>query len=101
MPFDSSDEVDGQANNSRYGLSAHHFTNHITMIMRMVNEVAFGEIYVNRVGPESLQGFHVGYHDSGMGGDDGSHGLETYLRKKTVYVNYSGAPTSSLMPYGS
>jgi len=100
MPFDSFDEVVGHANNSRYGLSAYLFTNDITRIMRMVNEVAFGEIYVNRVGPESLQGFHVGYHDSGMGGDDGSHGLETYLRKKTVYVNYSGAPTSSLMPYG-
>lgn len=100
MPFDSFDEVIGHANNSRYGLSAYLFTNDITKIMRTVNEVAFGEIYVNRVGPESLQGFHVGYHDSGLGGDDGSHGLETYLRKKTVYVNYSGAPTSSLMPYG-
>ncbi len=100
MPFDTFDEVVGHANRSRYGLSAYLFTNDITKIMRTVNDVAFGEIYVNRVGPESLQGFHVGYHDSGLGGDDGSHGLETYLRKKTVYMNYSGAPTSALMPYG-
>ena len=100
MPFDSFDEVVGYANDTRYGLSAYLFTNDITKIMRMVNDVAFGEIYVNRVGPESLQGFHVGYRDSGLGGDDGSHGLETYLRKKTVYMNYSGAPTSGLMPYG-
>ena len=69
-------------------------------IMRAVNEVQFGEVYVNRVGPESLQGFHVGYKNSGLGGDDGSHGLEAYLRKKTVYVNYSGGPTVSLMTYG-
>jgi lactaldehyde dehydrogenase/glycolaldehyde dehydrogenase len=100
MPFDSFDEVVHQANDSRYGLSAYLFTNDVTKIMRAVNEVAFGELYVNRVGPESLQGFHVGYHDSGFGGDDGSHGLEAYLRKKTVYLNYSGAPTSGLMPYG-
>ncbi|MEX6508661.1 aldehyde dehydrogenase [Jiella sp. M17.18] len=100
MPFDSFDEAVSHANDGRYGLSAYLFTNDIAKIMRTVNEVAFGEIYVNRVGPESLQGFHVGYHDSGLGGDDGSHGLETYLRKKTVYVNYSGAPTSALMPYG-
>jgi lactaldehyde dehydrogenase/glycolaldehyde dehydrogenase len=68
--------------------------------MRAINDVSFGELYINRIGPESLQGFHVGYRNSGIGGDDGTHGLETYMRKKTVYVNYSGKATVSLMPYG-
>jgi lactaldehyde dehydrogenase/glycolaldehyde dehydrogenase len=67
--------------------------------MKAVTDIDFGEVFVNRVGPESLQGFHVGYRESGLGGDDGLHGLEIYLRKKTVYVNYSGAPTVPLMPY--
>ena len=69
-------------------------------IMRTVTDVEFGEIYVNRIGPESLQGFHVGYRESGIGGDDGEHGLESYLRKKMVYVNYGGNPAGALMPYG-
>ena len=33
-------------------------------------------------------------------GDDGHHGFAHYFRKKTVYVNYSGAATAALMPYG-
>lgn len=99
VPFDTFDEVVAQANDSRYGLSAYLFTNDLIKVMRAVNEIDFGEIYVNRIGPESLQGFHTGYRESGPGGDDGLHGLDKYLRKKTVYVNYSGAKTVDLMPY--
>lgn len=93
VPFDTLDEALAIANESRYGLSAYLFTNDMRAIMQTVNEVTFGEVYVNRVGPEALQGFHGGYGDSGIGGDDGSHGLEAYLRKKTVYLNYSGTAT--------
>jgi lactaldehyde dehydrogenase/glycolaldehyde dehydrogenase len=99
MPFDSFDEAVSISNASRYGLSAYLFTNDLTRVMRTVQDVRFGEIYVNRIGPESLQGFHVGYGASGIGGDDGAHGLELYLRKKTVYVNTSGVSPTSLMPY--
>ncbi|QRI62894.1 aldehyde dehydrogenase [Shinella sp. PSBB067] len=88
------------ANDSRYGLSAYLFTNDFSRIMRAVNDVNFGEVYINRVGPESLQGFHNGYRNSGLGGDDGVHGLEAFLRKKTVYANYSGKSPVGLMPYG-
>ena len=41
----------------------------------------------------------MGYRQSGVGGDDGLHGLELYLKKKTVYVNYSDGLTAGLMPY--
>ena len=99
IPFDSFDEALTIVNDSRYGLSAYLFTNDMPTIMRAVMDIEFGEVYVNRVGPESLQGFHVGYGESGLGGDDGTHGLEAYLRKKTVYLNYSGKPTVPLMPY--
>ena len=26
---------------------------------------------------------------SGLGGEDGKYGIEGYLRKKTIYVNYA------------
>ncbi len=93
------DEALTIANDSRYGLSAYLFTNDFQRIMRAVQDVRFGEIYINRVGPESLQGFHTGYRNSGPGGDDGIHGLDHYLRKKTVYVNYSGRSPVRLMPW--
>lgn len=94
--FDEALEV---ANDSRYGLSAYLFTNDVRRVMRAVQEVRFGELYVNRIGPESLQGFHTGYRNSGPGGDDGAHGLDHYLRKKTVYVNWSGSSPVKLMPW--
>lgn len=87
------------ANDSRYGLSAYLFTNDFNRIMRAVQNVRFGEIYINRIGPEALQGYHTGYGNSGPGGDDGSHGLDAYLRKKTVYANYSGVSPVGLMPW--
>jgi lactaldehyde dehydrogenase/glycolaldehyde dehydrogenase len=80
-------------------MSAYLFTNNFERIMRAVQDVRFGEIYINRVGPESLQGFHTGYRNSGPGGDDGIHGLDHYLHKKTVYVNYSGRSPVRLMPW--
>ena len=100
MPFADFDEALRIANASRYGLSAYLYTQHMPTIMKAVRQVEFGEIYVNRVGPESLQGFHVGYGDSGVGGDDGGHGLEAYLRKKTIYLNHGSASPVALMPYG-
>lgn len=100
IPFDSFDEAVRISNQSRYGLSAYLFTNDLKRVMRAVRGIDFGEVYVNRIGPESLQGFHVGYRNSGLGGDDGVHGLEVYLKKKTVYVNYGEGPATALMPYG-
>jgi lactaldehyde dehydrogenase/glycolaldehyde dehydrogenase len=97
--FSRFDDAVSVSNKSAYGLSAYIFTRDLQHVMRSVREVDFGELYVNRIGPESLQGFHVGYRQSGLGGDDGSHGLEIYLKKKTVYVNYGATPATTLMPY--
>jgi lactaldehyde dehydrogenase/glycolaldehyde dehydrogenase len=100
VPFRAFDEAIDFSNRSRYGLSAYLFTRDLSQVMRAVRSLDFGELYVNRIGPESLQGFHVGYRQSGVGGDDGAHGLELFLKKKTVYVNYGDGPATALMPYG-
>lgn len=100
MRFGAFEEAVSIANASRYGLSAYLFTNDFRRVMQAVRDIRFGEVYVNRVGPESLQGYHTGFRESGPGGDDGLHGLETYLRKKTVYANYGATSPVALMPYG-
>lgn len=99
MKISSFEEALDIANDSRYGLSAYLFTNDFARIMKAVQDVRFGEIYVNRVGPEAVQGYHTGYRNSGPGGDDGIHGLDAYLHKKTVYANYSGKSPVGLMPW--
>jgi lactaldehyde dehydrogenase / glycolaldehyde dehydrogenase len=88
MKVSSFDEALAYANDCEYGLSAYLFTNNAKNIMRAVNKLEFGEVYVNRENGELINGFHSGYKKSGIGGEDGVYGLEGYLQKKTVYMNY-------------
>jgi lactaldehyde dehydrogenase / glycolaldehyde dehydrogenase len=81
------DEALERANDCRYGLSAYLFTRDIARIMRVGRELNFGEIYINRGAGEEPQGFHHGYGESGLGGEDGQHGLEAYVQPKTIYLN--------------
>ena len=83
------DEGLALANDSAYGLSAYVFTKDLRRLMRLTRELKFGEIYVNRAGGDAVHAYHSGYRHSGLGGEDGKYGLEGYLRKKTIYVNYS------------
>lgn len=86
--FDDFEEVIDLANDSPYGLTAYVFTGDLNRAMRAIDDIDFGEVYINKIGPEQLQGFHTGYRLSGMGGDDGQYGYERYFRRKTVYLGY-------------
>lgn len=77
------------ANESRYGLSAYVFTKDVRRMMRLVKELKFGEIYVNRPGGDAVHAYHAGIRDSGIGGEDGKYGMDAYFQKKTIYVNYA------------
>ncbi|KXV47265.1 aldehyde dehydrogenase [Gluconobacter albidus] len=81
------DQAIAWANDCRYGLSAYLFTNDLGRVLRMTRELEFGEVYVNRSGGEAPQGFHHGYKESGLGGEDGQHGMEAYVQTKTIYLN--------------
>ena len=89
MRIKSYDEAIELANDSDFGLSAFLFTENNRYIQRAVSELEFGEIYVNRGMGEQRQGFHNGYKLSGTGGEDGKYGMENYLEKKTMYVNFA------------
>ncbi len=89
MKVSSLDEAIVCANDCEYGLSAYLFSDSSKKIMQAANELEFGELYINRENGELLNGFHNGYKKSGLGGEDGKHGLEGYLQKKMVYVNYN------------
>ena len=89
MQFNDFDEALALANDSAYGLSAYLYTNDTRRLMRLTNELAFGEIYFNRSNGELVQGYHTGWRQSGLGGEDGKYGFDGYLRKKTVYVNWA------------
>jgi lactaldehyde dehydrogenase/glycolaldehyde dehydrogenase len=85
----SYDEAISLANATRYGLSAFIFSNDYRLIMRAQNQLRFGEIYINRSMGEALQGFHNGHMESGMGGEDGKHGVLKYTQIRAVYHSYA------------
>jgi lactaldehyde dehydrogenase/glycolaldehyde dehydrogenase len=86
--IESIDEALDIANASRYGLSAYLFSRDYATVMRTVNELDFGEIYVNRTLGESIHAHHAGYKESGIGGEDGKWGLLRYTQVKTAYHHY-------------
>jgi lactaldehyde dehydrogenase/glycolaldehyde dehydrogenase len=90
LPFDGYDEVITLANSTDYGLTSYVFTEDLRTAMRASDDLEFGEVYVNEVGPEQFQAFHSGWKLSGLGGDDGRHGYDRYVRRKTVYLRYGG-----------
>jgi lactaldehyde dehydrogenase/glycolaldehyde dehydrogenase len=82
------DEALEKANDCEYGLTSSIYAKDIDTIMRACNELKFGETYVNRENFEAMQGFHAGWRKSGIGGADGTHGLEEYLQTHVVYLDY-------------
>jgi lactaldehyde dehydrogenase/glycolaldehyde dehydrogenase len=89
MEVDSLDEAIEYANDSRYGLSAYLFTDDYQVAMRAAEELEFGETYINRTLGESWHGHHIGWNQSGLGGEDGKYGFLKYTQLKTVYHNYA------------
>jgi lactaldehyde dehydrogenase / glycolaldehyde dehydrogenase len=88
VPVASTDEALALANDSRYGLSAYLFSRDYRAVMRAVEDLEFGEIYVNRTLGESRHAHHAGFRESGIGGEDGKWGLLRYTQIKTVYHRF-------------
>jgi D-glyceraldehyde dehydrogenase (NADP+) len=89
LSFDRFDDAIARANDSVYGLSSYVFTRNAAHAEQAARELRFGETYVNRVGPESAQGYHAGFRSSGLGGEGSRWGVQDYLQLKSVYVDWS------------
>jgi lactaldehyde dehydrogenase/glycolaldehyde dehydrogenase len=76
------------ANDCEYGLTSTLYTKSLQTEMLFANNIEFGELFVNRPQGEEYHGYHAGWKKSGIGGDDGRHGMEEFLQTRAVYVRY-------------
>ena len=87
--YDELDEALAMANDTEYGLTSSIFSNDLNEAMHAVDQLRFGETYVNREHFEAMQGFHAGWRKSGIGGADGKHGLLEFTQTQVVYLQRS------------
>lgn len=83
---DDLDEAIRLANDSEYGLTSSIYTRDLNAALRAVDELEYGETYVNRENFEAMQGFHAGRKHSGIGGADGKHGLMEFVETHVSYI---------------
>jgi lactaldehyde dehydrogenase/glycolaldehyde dehydrogenase len=88
MIFRDVEQVLELANDCEYGLTSTLYTSSFKTAMEFANNIEAGELYVNRQQGEAYAGFHAGWKKSGIGGDDGKHGMEEFLQTRTVYMKY-------------
>ena len=86
--FRTLDEAIDLANDSEAGLTSSIYSRNLDVILRAANELKFGETYVNRENFEEMQGYNSGWRRSGIGGDDGKHGILEFFNTQVVYLQY-------------
>ncbi len=82
------DEAKDLLNKRDDSLSAYLYTNNHKLIMQSIQEFQIGTIFINKQIVGYIQGFHSGHKKAGFGGEDGIYGIDQYLQKRTIYMNY-------------
>lgn len=88
VTYSTLDEALALANDCQYGLASVLYTQKYQSIMQVAHHIEAGEIYINRTPADPYQGYHAGWKRSGLGGDDGKHGMLEYTQTRLVVLNY-------------
>lgn len=89
MPFDDIDEVLSAANSTQYGLASGVWTSDVRKAHWLAPRLESGMVWVNTYGNYDKAVPFGGYKMSGLGLENGSEGLEQYLRTKCVWIDGS------------
>ncbi len=88
LPYRTLDEALAMANDHQFGLSSVLYTENYRNAMKVANAIEAGELYINRTPADPYQGFHAGWKRSGIGGDDGKHGMLEFTQTRLVVMKY-------------
>ncbi|MFJ4156345.1 aldehyde dehydrogenase [Pseudomonas sp. NPDC089752] len=82
------DHALAMANDHQFGLSSVLYSENYRTAMKVAGAIEAGELYVNRTPADPYQGFHAGWKRSGLGGDDGKHGMLEFTQTRLVVMKY-------------
>lgn len=88
LRHDNFEQALALANDHQYGLTSVLLTENYRNIMRASDCIESGELYVNRFPGDPYQGFHAGWKRSGLGGDDGKHGMLEFTQTRLVILKH-------------
>ena len=88
LPYDNFDDALTMASDHQFGLASVLYTENYRQVMQAGNEIEAGELYINRTPADPYQGYHAGWKRSGLGGDDGKHGMLEFTQTRLVIMAY-------------
>ncbi|KLV10379.1 aldehyde dehydrogenase [Photobacterium ganghwense] len=88
LTYKTIDEAIELANDHQFGLASLIYTENYRDAMKVANNIEAGEFYINRIPADPYQGYHQGWKRSGLGGDDGKHGMLDYTQTRLVIAKY-------------
>lgn len=88
LPYDDFDDALAMASDHQFGLASVLYTENYRQVMQAGNEIEAGELYINRTPADPYQGYHAGWKRSGLGGDDGKHGMLEFTQTRLVIMAY-------------
>jgi lactaldehyde dehydrogenase / glycolaldehyde dehydrogenase len=88
LTYDTLEDALRMANDHQFGLASVLYAERYRTAMRVANEIEAGELYVNRTPADPYQGFHAGWKRSGLGGDDGKHGMLEFTQTRLVVMPF-------------
>jgi acyl-CoA reductase-like NAD-dependent aldehyde dehydrogenase len=94
--FDTPEEAIAIANDSRYGLVAYVWTEHLATALRCTREIRAGVIWVNTPMMRELRAPFGGYRDSGIGREGAQDCLNFYTEPKTATFAVDPVPLQKL-----
>ncbi|KSR38167.1 aldehyde dehydrogenase [Pseudomonas aeruginosa] len=88
LRYETLDEALAMANDHQFGLCSVLYSESYRTAMTVANAIEAGELYVNRTPADPYQGYHAGWKRSGLGGDDGKHGMLEFTQTRLVVLKY-------------
>lgn len=88
MPYKTLDEAIVLANDSVYGLAAMVYSNDLSEVKRLSQELQAGNVAINNPDAGVMNAPYGGWKESGFGHEHGAEGLYEYLYTKHVRIRY-------------